>query len=395
MRRARPEEYRRGVRRFWLLVRRHGFDALIVILTVAAIAEVIIRHPADAPQEILWFAVVAIGVIVLPLFARQRFPFGAPVAYWLFATGVSFIQGTLIPQTTSIFVLTMAVAFVLGNAPKVQQARLGLVIVLAGAAIVVNNLPTHTPGQLVFIPLLFGVAWFGGFALRKRGEDATAAELRAEQAERQREASARVAVAEERARIARELHDIVAHAVSVMVLQTGAVRHRLPSAFSEERDALLEVEETGRKALAEMRHLLGALRRDGEAAELGPQPGLSALDELLQEVRHAGLPVTLQVRGEPVQLPGPIDLAAYRIAQEGLTNALKHARASQAAVTVEYTPTEVKVEVHDDGVGPQESDGLGHGLVGTRERVKIYGGELTAGRGANGGFVLSARLPLG
>lgn len=383
------------MRRFGYLARRHGFDALIVILSVAAMLEVIIRYPADAPQELLWFEVTAIGIIILPLFARQRFPFGAPVAYWLLATGVSFIDGRLIPMTTSIFVLTMAVAFVLGNAPKVQQARLGLVMVLAGAAVVVNNLPTHTPGQLVFVPLLFGICWFGGFALRKRGQDATAAELRAEQAERQREASARVAVAEERARIARELHDIVAHAVSVMVLQTGAVRHRLPDHLTEEKDALVEVEETGRRALSEMRHLLGALRRDGEAAELGPQPGLAALDELLEEVRHAGLPVTLQVRGEPVELPGPIDLAAYRIAQEGLTNALKHARASQAAVTVQYRPTEVEVEVRDDGVGPQESDGLGHGLVGTSERVKIYGGELRAGRGANGGFVLNARLPLG
>ncbi len=383
------------MRRFWLLARRHGFDVLIVILTVAAMLEVIIRHPVAAPQEVLWFNVAAIAIIVLPLFARQRFPFGAPIAYWLLATSVSFIQGRLVPQTTSIFVLTMAVAFVLGNAPRVQQARLGLVVVLAGAAVVVNNLPTHTPGQLVFIPLLFGVAWFGGFALRKRGEDATAAELRAEQAERQREASARVAVADERARIARELHDIVAHAVSVMVLQTGAVRHRLPDTLSEERDALRGVEETGRRALSEMRYLLGALRRDGEAAELAPQPGLAALDELLDEVRNAGLPVTLQVRGEPAQLPGPIDLAAYRIAQEGLTNALKHARANQAAVTVTYEPTQVRVEVRDDGVGPQENDGLGHGLVGTRERVKIYGGELTAGKGDNGGFVLSARLPLG
>jgi signal transduction histidine kinase len=143
-----------------------------------------------------------------------------------------------------------------------------------------------------------------------------------------------------------------------------------------------------------MRHLLGALRRDGEGAELSPQPGMAGLDRLLQEVREAGLPVRLEVHGEPVPLPGPIDLAVYRIAQEGLTNVLKHARASHADVSINYAPGVLQVEVRDDGDGPQPGDGLGHGLVGMRERVKIYDGELAAGPGPDGGFVLSARLPL-
>jgi signal transduction histidine kinase len=236
--------------------------------------------------------------------------------------------------------------------------------------------------------------WLGGFALRERAEQAEEAEERATQAERAREAAARVAVAEERARIARELHDIVAHAVSVMVLQVGAVRHKLPQTLEDDRDALGRVELAGRTALTEMRRLLGAMRRDGDGVELGPQPGLDGIDSLLEDVSRAGLPVRLHVDGDPFPLPRAIDLSAYRIVQEGLTNSLKHARASHADVTVRYRPNELEVEVVDDGAGAAASDGLGHGLVGIRERVKIYGGEMNADTAAEGGFILSARLPL-
>jgi signal transduction histidine kinase len=230
--------------------------------------------------------------------------------------------------------------------------------------------------------------------LRERAEQAEAAELRAAQAERERDAAARIAVAEERARIARELHDIVAHAVSVMVLQVGAVRHRLPETLDEDREALGDVERAGRTALAEMRRLLGAMRQEGDDVEFSPQPGLGTLEPLLDEVRRAGLPVELHVEGDPVPLPRALDLSAYRIIQEGLTNALKHARASQADVAVRYSPDELQVEIRDDGRGTATSDGLGHGLVGIGERVKIYGGEMTAGTANGGGFVLSAHLPL-
>ena len=201
-------------------------------------------------------------------------------------------------------------------------------------------------------------------------------------------------MAEERARIARELHDIVAHAVSVMVLQVGAVRHKLPDALAEDRNALTDVERAGRTALAEMRHLLAAMRSDGDEAELLPQPGLDGLDSLLEEVGRSGLPVELHVDGDAFPLPRGIDLSAYRIVQEGLTNALKHARAGDADVTVRYRPDELAIEVRDNGEGGAANDGLGHGLVGIRERVKIYGGEMTAGGENGGGFVLSARLPL-
>jgi signal transduction histidine kinase len=203
-----------------------------------------------------------------------------------------------------------------------------------------------------------------------------------------------VAVAEERARIARELHDVVAHAVSVMVLQAGAVRHKLPDALVDEADALQGVEQTGRTALSEMRRLLGAMRREGDGVELGPQPSLDHIDSLLAGVERAGLPVRLHIEGERVRVPRSIDLSAYRIVQEGLTNALKHANASHADVTVRYAADEIGIEIRDDGDGGSAGDGLGHGLVGVRERVKIYGGEMTAGKAAEGGFVLHARLPL-
>src|ERR671937_1184563 len=154
------------------------------------------------------------------------------------------------------------------------------------------------------------------------------------------------------------------------------------------------VEQAGRTALAEMRRLLAARRSEGDEAELTPQPGLDGLDSLAEEVGRAGLPVRLHVEGERVPLPRAIDLSAYRIVQEGLTNALKHARASGADVTLRYRPDELQLEVRDDGIGAARSDGLGHGLVGIRERVKIYGGDMSAGTANGGGFVLSTRLPI-
>ncbi len=368
---------------------------LIVLLAVEAMIEVAVRRDSrDAPSTTLWFEVPAIAIMALTLFMRRRFPFAAPAAYWLLAVGFSFIDGRLITFLTSIFVMGMATSFLLGNLRDPVRARLGLGVVVGGAAIVVYNKPTHTASELVFIPLLFGFCWLAGLAVRERAEQAEAAEVRATQAERERAAAARIAVAEERARIVRELHDIVAHAVSVMVLQVGAVRHRLPDALGEERDALTAVEQAGRTALSEMRRLLGAMRDDGDGYELTPQPGLDGLDSLLQEVGRAGLPVRLHVDGDPVLLPRALDLSAYRIVQEGLTNALKHARARHADVTVRYGIESVQLEVRDDGDGNSAGDGLGHGLVGIRERVKIYGGEMTAGSAPAGGFVLSARLPL-
>jgi signal transduction histidine kinase len=379
--------------RLWPLVRAYGLDALIVIAALESVLEVGLTNDPELESS-LWFAVPAIALVVVPLLGRRLFPFAAPACVWLLAAGVSFVDGRLIPLTATASLAGIAAAFMLGNLRDAVQARLGLAIVVSGAAIVMYNDPTHSTGDLVFTPLLFAIGWIAGFALRERAEQAEAAEMRAALAEREREAAARIAVAEERARIARELHDIVAHAVSVMVLQVGAVRHRLRDAPEEDREALDGVERTGRTALAEMRRLLGAMRREGDDVALAPQPGLGNLGVLAKQVGSAGLPVRLHVDGEPRPLPRALDLSAYRIVQEGLTNALKHARASQADVTVRYSAGELYLEVRDDGNGPAPSDGHGHGLVGIRERVKIYGGEMTADRASEGGFVLSTRLPL-
>ena len=337
----------------------------------------------------MWFAVPAAAVLLLVLLTRRWFPFGAPAAYWILAAALSFIDGMLIPSIESLFLVGLASAALLGNLPNARQAWTGLAIVLAGITAVVYNIPSHTTGELILIPVEFGIAWAAGFALRERAEQAEAAEERATHAE----LTARVAVAEERGRIARELHDIVAHAVSVMVLQVGTVRHNL-SAASEDHDLLTGVERAGRTALAEMRRLLAAMRREGDEAELSPQPGLDGLDSLLDEVGRAGLPVELHVDGTPFPLPRGIDLSAYRIVQEGLTNALKHAHASDADVTVRYRPDELEIEVRDNGQGSATNGGLGHGLIGIRERVMIYGGRMTAGTSVDGGFVLTTRLPL-
>ncbi|MBX7161321.1 MAG: sensor histidine kinase, partial [Acidimicrobiia bacterium] len=212
-----------------------------------------------------------------------------------------------------------------------------------------------------------------------------------------RTVAARFAVAEERTRIARELHDVVAHAVSVMVLQTGAVRHRLPDSLDADREALRGVERTRRDALAEMRRVLGALRHGDEGAELAPHLGLDGLDALVAQVEQAGVPVHLEVVGDPALLPRGLELSAYRIVQEALTNTLKHAAASRADVVVRYGGEDLRIEVRDDGSGATAAsrNGSGHGLVGVRERVAIYGGEMSAGPAPEGGYVLSVRLPLG
>jgi signal transduction histidine kinase len=379
-----------GVARGW------WFDAVIVVLAGAAVLEVAIRRDdRNAPETTLWFCIPAAAVVVLGLLARRRFPFGAPAAFWLLAAAFSFVDGRLIPYPAGLYLAGILAAFLLGNLRDPLLARVGLAVVLASMMTIIFNRPGHSPGELVYVPLLFGIAWLAGFALNARAEQADAAEARAAQAERERETAARIAVAEERTRIARELHDIVAHAVSVMVLQVGAVRHKLPDELGDESDALRGVEGAGRTALAEMRRLLAAMRDDGDDLELVPQPGLDSVGTLVADVERAGLPVTLHVEGEAAPLPRAVELSAYRIVQEALTNALKHAHANRADVTLRYGPDELRIEIRDDGTGGVgASNGQGYGLVGVRERVKIYGGTMTAGTAPDGGFVLDARLPL-
>jgi signal transduction histidine kinase len=244
--------------------RRYGLDILIGVAAVESALEVALR--SDAPEA------PTSAVMVCGAGDRRRrggaarptaVPFAAPAALWLLAATISFVHGRLVVFTAGAYLAGMVASFLLGNLHDENQARFGLAVVVGGAAIVVYHDPGRAPGDFVFIPLVFVLVWVAGFALRGRAAHAEAAEQRAVHAEYEREGAARIAVAEERARIARELHDIVAHAVSVMVLQVGAVRHKLPHAQREDREALSHVEHAGRSALTEMRRLLDAMRGDG------------------------------------------------------------------------------------------------------------------------------------
>ena len=245
----------------------------------------------------------------------------------------------------------------------------------------------------VFVALLYGSAWGTGYALRQRATriselDQEAQDLRQRQAEREQQA-----IAEERGRIARELHDIVSHSISVITIQAQAVRRRLRTDQTAEIDDLRDIEDTARQAMAEMRRLLGVLRADGPAAR-APQPGLDQLGRLVADTRAAGVVVDVRTEGDPVALPPGLDLAAYRVVQEALTNCRKHALGASTAVVIRYDHDCVELQIENDrGDVPVSAADGGHGLIGMRERVALYGGTLDAGPRPDGGFAVRARLP--
>jgi signal transduction histidine kinase len=244
--------------------------------------------------------------------------------------------------------------------------------------------------------LLATVAGLVGENLRHRRARWAALQERAMMLESEREERARRAVVDERLRIARELHDVVAHSMSVIAVQAGVGHHVLDSQPEEARRALAAIETTSRAALTEMRRLLGVLRQEGQPrAELSPAPGLADLPQLLAQVRQAGLEVTPTVTGDPVDAAAPVGLTAYRIVQEALTNVIKHG-GPRATVSIHYCPDEVRLEICDDGRShpdPQPRD-EGHGLIGMRERVAVFGGRLSAGSQPGGGFRVTAQLPM-
>jgi signal transduction histidine kinase len=388
-------KYLRCVKRILRLARRHWFDALILAgLGVALAGTVLSQGERDGPTGPLWFDVVAIVAIVTPLLARRRFPFGAPVAVGVAVVLTSFVDERLVPLVFIPFLAGCAAVFLVGLLPERRQAAAGLVLAVGVEGLVAYRDPLGNPGAFIATAIAFGIIWTIAFALGRKFEEADEAKERAVRAEHEREERARAAVTEERARIARELHDVVGHSVSVMTVQASAVRRLLRPDQDREREALLIVEQTGREALAEMRRMVGVLRRPEEAPALAPQPSLEHLDKLVEQAREAGLPVELRVEGDPLPLPAGVDLTAYRLVQEGLTNALKHARAERAQVVVRYGDGGIEVTVSDDGRGAGSGDGGGHGLVGMRERVAVYGGELEAGPRPEGGYRLRARLPL-
>jgi signal transduction histidine kinase len=244
-----------------------------------------------------------------------------------------------------------------------------------------------TADTVIFYTLLLSTPWAAGRAVRQRRLNDRELE--------QEKTRAAAAIVEERARIARELHDVVAHSISVMVLQARGGRRVLQSDPADARDAFTVIEWTGQQALDEMRRLVGMLRSGDESLPLAPQPSLKELGTLVEQVRAAGLPVQLAVEGAPRDLPPGVDMSAFRIVQEALTNALTHAGPAHARVVLRYREDDLELEISDDGPGGGESTGSGYGLVGMRERVLVYGGELEAGRQPGGGYALRVRLPLG
>ncbi len=365
-------------------------DGAFVVLAVLAQVEIWVRSEAEN-QPLL--VVLALVFTLAPL-ARRRLPFAAPMASLVAVGAMTFVAEEYVASAATSVVGLALVAGVLSayNEPRLAAAGLALAWGVVGL-VAAQDPQENLVGSLV-AGLVATACWLVGLGWYRRSAYAAALRERAERAERERETAARVAVAEERARIARELHDVVAHSVSVMVLQTGAVRRLLRDDQPREREALDAVERTGREALVEMRRLLGVLRAPDEQAELAPQPGLSELPALVARTEAAGLAVALHVEGEPGPLPVGVDLSAYRIVQEALTNTLKHAGPAHAEVAIRYRPDAVEIEVRDDGRGPATTNGDGHGLVGMRERATLYGGELSAGARDGGGFVVLARLPL-
>jgi len=385
----------KGMERLLALGRRYWFDAFVFACAVGAVVELVVRRNEDeAPQSALWILVALTVATILPLLGHRRYPFGAPAAVFFFGALSSFVDGDLTTFTAGTFLTVMAAAFLFGMLPDLRQALAGFAIVLVAGAIVTHNDPAQTLDDWFGIALLFTIVWLAGFGVGRKLQEAERAKERAVRLEREREERAREAAAEERARLARELHDVVGHSVSVMTVQASAVRRLLLPEQEKEREALEVVEQTGRQALAEMRRLVGVLRRPEEAPALAPQPSLDHLDKLVAHVRESGLPVELTVEGKAVPLPAGLDLTAYRLVQEGLTNALKHARADRAEVLVRYGDGEIEVEIADNGTGGGDGGGGGHGLVGMRERVAVYGGELEAAPRPEGGFRLRATLPV-
>ena len=332
----------------------------------------------------------------VPLAWRRSAPLAvvATIAAALLAGGLLFdgYQASFQGFLASIVALYSVAAY--GEQRERIVGAAALAVSLAGfqlAEVLRGNDVAELPG--IWLPYLVSYA-LG----RVRGwqlSESKHLRRRAEELERERDEKARLAVQEERARIARELHDIIAHAISIMIVQARVGRRRLAGEPALPRESFDTIEDTGRQALTEMRRLVGLLRTEGQQPTLDSHPGLGQLDELVDRIRRAGLATELTIEGEPRELPPGIDLSSYRIVQEALTNALKHAGTASARVVVAYRDDEIDIAVTDTGADTGENSTGGHGLAGMRERVSLYGGQIEAGHQPDGGFVVRARLPLG
>src|SRR5215216_2052453 len=352
--------------------------------------------PSGVPVGVLALGYALVLLHTLPLVARRRFP-GAVLAVCV-ASGLAF-AALFMPPSFLGPAMPVAVYSVAAYGRR-WVSLAGLVVAELGlAAVWLTPAMLERSTFLLFMGVI-AVAWVLGHFVGVRRLYVLQLEERTAELQRAREELARRAVVEERLRLARELHDVVAHAMSVIAVQSGVGGHVANTQPKEAAKALVAIEATSRAALEELRRLLGVLRQaDEPQGDLAPVPGLADLEGLLAEVAKAGLAVKLQVNGTRPPVPAGVDLSAYRIVQEALTNVVKHAGPARAQVVVGYGDQEVTVEVIDDGRGVVTSvsdgrAGTGHGLIGMRERVQAFGGELEVGPRSGGGFRVAARLPL-
>jgi signal transduction histidine kinase len=375
-----------------------AFDSALALVAASLPMAFFVSMPAPSGVPVAMLA-LGYGLVLLhtlPLVARRRFP-GAVLAVCV-ASGLA-ITALGVPPSFLGPAMPVAVYSVAAYGRR-WVSLAGLVVAELGLAAVWLTPAMLERSSFLFFMGFIAVAWVLGHFVGDRQVYVAQLEERTAELEQAREELARRAVAEERLRLARELHDVVAHAMSVIAVQSGVGAHVADSRPEEVGKALAAIEVTSRGALEELRRLLGVLRQDSEVqASLTPVPGLANLDSLLAEVGKAGLAVRVRVEGTPLQLPAGVDLSAYRIVQEALTNVVKHAGPAHAEVTIGYRDQEVTVEVTDDGRGavPPASDGrvgTGHGLIGMRERVAVFGGDLQVGPRPGGGFRVAARLPL-
>lgn len=362
-----------------------AFDVAVATgLLIAGLVEAATSDVSTSPEVHVLITVAVTGALVW----RRSVP--------LFAVTVALagiLSGGRPDTPFSLFAAIVIATYTCGLVLDARWSLIGLAVAVVPPFVGIA-LDDPQPADLVAIAVLYGGAWAAGRLVHIQTDRADrlavrTAELETGDAERRAEAAA-----EERARIARELHDVISHSISVITVQTQAVRKRLGPEHRREADDLQAVENTARQAMVELRRLFGVLRSDGERAPLAPQPGLDQLPRLLERVRATGADVEVEVSGDLLPLSPGVDLTAYRIVQECLTNTIKHSGGAAAVVRLTYGRDDLLIEVTDDGQAPSGT-GAGHGLVGMQERVTLYGGWLDHGPATGGGFVVRAWLPLG
>lgn len=365
-------------------VRRHGDLLVAVLLALAYVVELLTYPPADLSYAIP----LALGTGLVLAWRRR-----APFVVFLLVTVLNLSVVHWAPGFDANSVVFVAIflfnLYSLGAHARGVEAWLAVLGVVGTTVGFVIGDGAHGPSDIFFAMVVCGIPWASGVIVRLRLDRER--ELRARN-EALQEENAR-AIATERARIARELHDTVSHAIAVTVLQARGGRKMVGRDDEAVRHALDSIEHTNTSALADMRRLLGLLRNTDGEERAEPQPSLERLDQLVEEVRSSGLPVDLEVSGDPLPVPPGLDLSAYRIVQEALTNVLKHAGPQATArVHLNYGPEDLEVAVTNSGTTTTSGSGTGHGLIGIRERASVAGGSVEAGP-ADGGYVVRARLP--